>query len=71
MSNIIVIKKQPRLIRRDSRGAVIRITNEAADILEGFLEKTYGSISVCQLASNLIEYAAKDTVIKLEEEMEE
>ena len=60
MSNIIIVKK--------SSGAVIRITNAAADILESMLnEVPAGNISICKLASNLIEYAAKDTVIKVEE----
>ena len=69
MSNLIVIKKKPvRPIKRDGRGAVIRITNEAADVLESLLEKTESQIPVCHLASNLIEYAAKDTIIRFEEE---
>lgn len=69
MSNVIVIKKKPiRPIRRDGRGAVIRITNDAADILESLLERTESQIPVSHLASNLIEYAAKDTIIRFEEE---
>lgn len=70
MSNVIVIKKsQGTVINRDKQGAVIRITNEAADVLESILNKVHtGDISICKLASNLIEYAAKDTVIKVEDE---
>ena len=69
MSNIIIVKKSSgAVIKRDKKGAVIRITNAAADVLESMLsEVPTGNISICKLASNLIEYAAKDTVIKVEE----
>ena len=75
MPNIIRVKaKQEVRIKRDGKGAVIRITNAAADILEDFLneggEDLIKNMSVCQLASNFIEYAAKDTIIEFEKEGE-
>lgn len=69
MSHMIVVKRpRPRTIKRDGKGAVIRISNEAADVLDGLLEKAGGCITVLDLASSLIEYAAKDTIIKIEED---
>lgn len=69
MPNVIIIKKRRK--RAISRGAcgdgVIRIDPEAADILEGFLLKTEGQVSVKKLASSLIRYAANDTIIKVED----
>lgn len=69
MPNVIIIKKRRK--RAISRGAcgdgVIRIDPEAADILEGFLLKTEGQVSVKELASSLIRYAANDTIIKVED----
>ena len=75
MPNVIKVKaKQEVRIKRDGKGAVIRITNAAADILENFLneggEELIKNMSVCQLASNFIEYAAKDTIIEFEREGE-
>ena len=75
MPNIIRVKaKQEVRIKRGGKGAVIRITNAAADILENFLneggEDLIKNMSVCQLASNFIEYAAKDTIIEFEKEGE-
>lgn len=69
MPNIININRKQTLIKRDGKGAVIRITNEAADALEGFLNGDKPiDMSVCQLASNFIEYAAKDTIIRFNDE---
>jgi hypothetical protein len=71
MSNVIVVKKKKRtLIRRDSSGAVIRVTHEAADALERLLNEAGADLTVIALASSLIEYAAKDTIIRVESEEE-
>lgn len=72
MPNVISIKKRRRkAISRGTCGdGIIRIDPEAADILEGFLEKTGGQVSVKELASSLIRYAANDTIIKIEDEEE-
>lgn len=71
MSNVIVVKKKKRtLIRRDSSGAVIRVTHEAADTLERLLNEAGADLTVIALASSLIEYAAKDTIIRVESEEE-
>ena len=75
MPNIIKVKQRKEVrIKRDGKGAVIRITNAAADILENFLneggEELIQNMSVCQLASNFIEYAGKDTIIEFEKEGE-
>lgn len=69
MPNIIAIKRKEVRINRNNRGdGVIRVDSEAADILEGFLSETGTGLSVKELASSLIKYAANDTVIKYEEE---
>lgn len=71
MSNVIVVKQKRRtLIRRDSKGAVIRINKDAADALERLLWESESNLTVIELASSLIEYAAKDTIIKVETEEE-
>lgn len=71
MPNIIKVNKKTDVhIKRDGKGAVIRITNAAADVLEGFLNQDGVDMSVCQLASNFIEYAAKDTIIEFGKEGE-
>lgn len=70
--NIIIIeKKQPKKqhIKRDGRGGIIRITNEAADYIESFLNRPeLIDMSVCELASNFIKFAAENTIIKVDEE---
>jgi hypothetical protein len=72
MSNVILVKKSDfRHIKRDRKGAVIRINSQAADVLEGLLDQAGGRISIMELASSLIEYAAKDTIIKWEDEESE
>ena len=76
MPNTIKVKKKKETrIKRDGKGAIIRITNAAADVLEDLLndggEELGRNMSVCQLASNLIEYAGKDTTIEFEKEGEE
>lgn len=70
MPNIIRIKcKRKTAINRGARGdGIVRVDQEAVDILEEFLIKTNGQVSVKELASNLIKYAANDTIIKVEEE---
>lgn len=72
MSNIITVKRASAYkIKRNNRGAIIRIDNRAADVLEGLLDQAYGRLTVKELASALIEYAANDTIIKLEDEENE
>lgn len=73
MANIITVKSRKRSqIKRGSRGeGIIRISADAADVLEELLSKADGVLTVKDLASELIKYAANDTIIKVEEETEE
>lgn len=62
-------KKKPRITRDERRGGgIIRIDNEACDVLEGILGNLETDISVRQLASLLIREAANHAIIKEEEE---
>ena len=68
MSNIITVKRAAvKRIKRDSRGAVIRISHHAADVLEALLDQADGRLTIMELAFNLIDYAANDTIIKWED----
>lgn len=60
--NIIVVKRQEKLSRDKYGRAVIKIDKEAADVIESFINKS--SISITQLASSMITYAAPYTMIK-------
>ena len=72
MSNIITVRRATvKRIKRDSRGAVIRISHHAADVLEALLDQADGRLTIMELASNLIDYAASDTIIKWEESEDE
>lgn len=73
MANIITVKAKKRSqIKRGSRGeGIIRINAEAADVLEKLLTKADGGLTVKDLASELIQYAANDTIIEVEEEGED
>ena len=66
-------KKKKQYIARDSvkGGAIIRIDDEACDILEGVLDKLGTKISVKELASTLIKAAADNAIIKEESEEDE
>lgn len=70
MSNIITVKRSRRTkINRSTRNeGIIRISAEAADILEELLTKAEGTLTVKDLASELIKYAANDTIINVVEE---
>lgn len=56
----VITRSRQRLRLRE--GAVIRIDEEAAQALEGLLEQC--NMSVKNLASNLIKFAAERTVFK-------
>lgn len=73
MPNVITVKRVKKIkINRSTRNeGIIRIDAEAADLLEELLTKADGVLTVKDLASELIKYAANDTIIKVEEEMEE
>lgn len=73
MANVITVKKRKKIkINRSARGdGVIKIDAEAADLLEKLLGEADGELAVKELASALIKYAANDTVIRVEEDMEE
>lgn len=73
MSNIITVKARKKsLIKRGSRGeGIIRINSQATDVLEELLAKAEGALTVKDLASALILYAASDTMIRVVEESEE
>lgn len=70
MPNVITVKRRKGVkISRGARGeGIIRIDSEAADLLEGFLQKANGELSVKDLASDMIKYASNDTIIRIEEE---
>ena len=72
MANVITVKKRKKVkINRSARGdGVIKIDTEAADLLEKLLSEADGELAVKELASALIKYAANDTVIRVEEDME-
>ena len=65
MANIIVVEKPHIKMDRGNSG-VIRIDGETAVILRELAFQAHMSISA--MASNLIKYAAADTIIELEEE---
>lgn len=72
MANVIVVRPVKSKINRGARGeGIIRIDAEATDILESLLMKTNGGITVKELASTLVKYAANDTIIKFEDGEEE
>jgi len=70
MPNVISIKRHKEVkISRGARGeGIIRIDSDAADVLESFLQKANGELSVKELASSMIKYASNDTIIRVEEE---
>lgn len=70
MPNVITIKRRKEVkISRGARGeGIIRIDSEAVDVLESFLQKANGELSVKDLASNMIKYASNNTIIRIEEE---
>lgn len=64
-------KKKPRIARDKGKGGgIIRIDDEACDILEGIADKLESKISIKELASTLIRSAANNAIIKEEEEEE-
>lgn len=68
MANVIVVRPVKSKINRGARGeGIIRIDAEATDILENLLMKANGGITVKELASTLVKYAANDTIIKFED----
>lgn len=73
MANVIVVRRPKKVkINRNSRGdGTIKIDSETTDLLEKLMEEADGAISVKELASAMIKYAANDTVIRVEEELED
>lgn len=69
MSNIIVIKKKKKnRINRNANGdGIVRLDKESTNALDQLLEEADGELSVKDLASALIKYAATNTIIKIEE----
>lgn len=72
MPNIITVRKRREIkINRNAKGdGVVRVDPEAADVLERLLCEAEGDLSVKELASSMIKYAANDTIIRIEEETE-
>lgn len=70
MANVISVKRRKEVkITKNARGdGVIKIDSEAVDILEKFLSKAEGNLSVKDLASTMIKYASDDTVIRIQED---
>ena len=65
--NIITVKRNKATLSRDRWGrAVVKISPEAADIVESFIEKS--DVSILQLVSSMIEFAAPQTMIREEGE---
>lgn len=74
MPNVIKVSRRKEVrISRNARGeGVIKIDSEAADMLERLLTEAGSlNLSVKELASSMIKYAANDTIIKVEEETED
>lgn len=70
MPNVIKVRKKKEIkINRGAKGdGVIKIDSEAADVLEKLLSESDGELSVKELASSMIKYAANDTIISVEDE---
>lgn len=70
MPNVIIVRRKRDVkISRNAKGdGVIKIDSDAADLLEKLLRESDGELSVRELASVLIRYAANDTIIKIEDE---
>lgn len=69
MEIVIKAKKKEQHITRDkSGGGIIRISDEACDILEGIANKLNGETCIKDIASTLIKAAADNAIIKEEEE---
>lgn len=70
MPNVIIVRRKRDVkISRNAKGdGVIKIDSDAADLLEKLLRESDGELSVRELASTLIRYAANDTIIKIEDE---
>ncbi|PNV62240.1 hypothetical protein C0033_09000 [Clostridium sp. chh4-2] len=68
MPNIITVNRRKEVkINRNARGdGVIKIDSDSADILERFLCEANADLSVKELASSMIKYAADDTIIKVD-----
>ncbi len=65
MANVIKVKKPQITITPGRNSGVIRIDAEAASLLQ---ELAYHArMSVAEMASNLIKYAANNTVIETED----
>lgn len=70
MPNIITVSRRKEIkINRNTRGdGVIKIDSDSADILERLLCEANADLSVKELASSMIKYAANDTIIKIDGE---
>nr|DAZ43232.1 MAG TPA: hypothetical protein [Caudoviricetes sp.] len=69
MEIVIKTKKREQRITRDkSGGGIIRVSEEACDILEGIADKLNADVSIKDIASTLIKEAANNAIIKEEEE---
>ena len=63
-----VVERDVKISRNAKGDGVIKIDSDAADLLEKLLRESDGELSVRELASALIRYAANDTIIKIEDE---
>ena len=70
MPNIIKVKRKKEIkINRSAKGdGVIKVDSEAADVLEKILSESGVELSVKELASSMIKYAANDTIISVVDE---
>lgn len=70
MPNIITVSRRKEVkINRNAKGdGVIKIDPDSADILERLLSEANADLSVKELASAMIKYAADDTIIKIDGE---
>lgn len=65
MANVIKVKKQQIKITPRKNSGVVRIDAEAAGLIEELA--FHARVSICEMASSLIKYAASDTMIEMEE----
>lgn len=70
MPNVIEVKRKRKtsISRSASGDGIVRIDRDSTDIVEEFLEKSEGQVSVKELVSSMIKYAANDTIIKIIDE---
>lgn len=62
MDKLVIKRPKPKTSRKTGRGEVIRITDEAYEILSGLSAESGKTVSF--LASNMIQFASEHVVIE-------